>query len=192
MHTSTTTKKGFTLVETLVAVFLLSVAVASSMTMIQKSLQSSIYSKDEITASFLAQDVIEYIHNLRDTNYLRIAHCTDNPGDPGCSPTPTWLDGLENCDNNHCTIDTTDDTVTPCISTCTAVLRYNQTSRFYTYAAAANSSPSKFVRDVIITDINDGDVDEVDNEIKVRVTMSWRAGAGTQQIVVTEHLLNRY
>jgi len=59
-------KKGFTLIEALVAVSILMVAVAAPITIAQKGLSSAVYSKDQMIASYLAQDAIEYVINQRD------------------------------------------------------------------------------------------------------------------------------
>lgn len=58
-------KKGFTIIETLVAVTILMISIAGPLTIAQKSLNASIYARDQVTASFLAQDFIEKIKNER-------------------------------------------------------------------------------------------------------------------------------
>jgi prepilin-type N-terminal cleavage/methylation domain-containing protein len=63
--------RGFTLVETLMAVLLLSLAIAGPLTIASKSLQATLIAKDQDTAFYLAQDGIEYIWWVRDTNRLQ-------------------------------------------------------------------------------------------------------------------------
>ncbi len=58
--------KGFTIVETLVAVTILMISIAGPLTIANKSLMAAIYAKDQVTASFLAQDLMEDIKNQRD------------------------------------------------------------------------------------------------------------------------------
>lgn len=55
--------KGFTIIETLVAVTILMISIVGPLTIAQKSLMASIYARDQVTASFLAQDIIEKIKN---------------------------------------------------------------------------------------------------------------------------------
>lgn len=74
--------KGFTLVEALVAISVLMVAVVSPITIAQKGLSSALFSKDQMIASFLAQDTIEFIKGIRDDNVK---------GDF------EWLSGLTDC-----------------------------------------------------------------------------------------------
>src|SRR3990167_4310326 len=64
---------GFTLVETLVAVMLLSVAVVAPMSLAARSLGSAYYARDQITAFYLAQEAIEALRSIRDSQILIIA-----------------------------------------------------------------------------------------------------------------------
>ncbi len=57
---------GFTLIEALVAISLLMIAISSPIMLAQKGLSSSILSRDQMVASFLVQDGIESVKNLRD------------------------------------------------------------------------------------------------------------------------------
>lgn len=69
--------KGFTLIETLVAVSLLTIAVVAPMTLASRSLGSAYYARDQITAFYLAQEAIEAVRSLRDAQVLRIAQSSD-------------------------------------------------------------------------------------------------------------------
>ena len=83
-------KKAFTLVEALVAISILMIAIASPMTLAQKGLSTATLSKDQMIASFLAQDAIEAVKNIRDQTALRGGN--------------DWLATLSDC---VCTDDTT-------------------------------------------------------------------------------------
>lgn len=61
--------KGFTLIETLVAIAVLMIAVAGPLSIAHKALTGALYAKNQSIASFLAQDEMELIKNIRD-NYL--------------------------------------------------------------------------------------------------------------------------
>jgi prepilin-type N-terminal cleavage/methylation domain-containing protein len=109
------TDSGFTLVETLVAIAILMIAIAGPLTVAEKGLSAAIYARNQLMASYLAQDAMESIKNIVDSNEL--AKAKDN--------TTLWLNGLSNysCISssdspaNFCTIDTTSNT--PTISLCT-------------------------------------------------------------------------
>lgn len=62
--------KGFTLIETLVAISLLTVGVTGSFSLMQKVTSFASISSSQFVASYLAQEGIETIRNIRDTNYL--------------------------------------------------------------------------------------------------------------------------
>lgn len=59
---------GFTLIEALVAISILTIAVTGPLSLASKGLAYSSYAKDEITAFYLANEAIDVIRNIRDTN----------------------------------------------------------------------------------------------------------------------------
>ncbi len=60
-------KKGFTLIETLVAIMILSLVITSVVSLMSSSIFSARYAKNEIKASYIAQEGIDYMRNLRDS-----------------------------------------------------------------------------------------------------------------------------
>ncbi len=71
--------KGFTLVETLVAISILSLSILAGFTAVQNSLKSSVTAKNQMIAFYLTQDAMEFIKNKRgkrkkNTPYLRGLH----------------------------------------------------------------------------------------------------------------------
>lgn len=58
--------KGFTLVETLVAITILIIVIVGPMTIAQKGVQNAYFANDQVTAVFLAQEAIEAVRELRD------------------------------------------------------------------------------------------------------------------------------
>ncbi len=95
-------KKGFTLVETMVAIALLAIALVGPYVAVQNALQGSYVARDQLVASQLAQEGVEYVRSIRDNNY----HNGRN-----------WLFGFAdaqrdacygaNPGNNYCTVDPT-------------------------------------------------------------------------------------
>lgn len=59
---------GFTLVEALTAIFVLTFVVVGLMTVVSDSLFATKYARDEITANFLLQETIDFVRNDRDTS----------------------------------------------------------------------------------------------------------------------------
>ncbi len=58
--------RGFTLVEALVAISILMVAIAAPMSLAQKGTGATEFSTDQMIATYLAQDAIEAVKNIRD------------------------------------------------------------------------------------------------------------------------------
>jgi prepilin-type N-terminal cleavage/methylation domain-containing protein len=76
--------KGFTLVETLVAVAILVIATLGPLAIASQGITSAAYAKDQITAFYLAQEGIEYVRYVRDSN--------------ASIPFSSWLDTLSSCE----------------------------------------------------------------------------------------------
>lgn len=60
--------RAFTLVETLIAITILMIAIAGPLVIATKGLTSANYSKNQMIASYLAQESMEVIKNVRDNN----------------------------------------------------------------------------------------------------------------------------
>ena len=62
--------RGFTLVETLIAISIFSVSVVAMMSILGTGIYDTNYAKKKMAASYLAQEGIEYIRNVRDNDVL--------------------------------------------------------------------------------------------------------------------------
>lgn len=94
-----TYKKGFTLIESLVAIFMLSVVLATVISLVQSSIQANTLSQAQVTANYVAGEAIEYIRNVRDNQFLQIA------ADPNAltdGATATWLGGFDQSSASTC------------------------------------------------------------------------------------------
>ncbi len=78
--------KGFTLIELMVAVFVIVIGVLGTMSVIQRVLFLSSVSYSRLTAAYLAEEGIEIVRNVRDTNWLE-ARTAEN----------LWYEGLTAC-----------------------------------------------------------------------------------------------
>ena len=180
-------KTGFTLVEALVAISILMIAVASPMLLAQKSLSSATLSKDQMIASFLAQDAIETIRNIRD----QIA-VNPNPG------SNDWLAKLSDCyctgnecdlndltNSKYCVLDTTTGIVYPKEPDINPLKISYTDGNFAKYDYVGNDN-SKFSRYINIQKEPYSNPDEAIVNVKV----SWEAPAGTQSIDIQDFLYN--
>jgi type II secretory pathway pseudopilin PulG len=91
-------KNGFTLLEVVLAVFMLSTSAFASFSLIQSTIVSASLNKQKLTAYYSAQESLEVIRNIRDGNWLKQRDdeeilWTDGIVTEGCiSPRPTICD----------------------------------------------------------------------------------------------------
>lgn len=76
---------AFTLVEALIAMSILIIGIISSFILVTRALYNTSIIQDRLTASFLAQEGLELVREIRDSNYIKKI----NGGSNG------WADGLQ-------------------------------------------------------------------------------------------------
>ncbi len=96
--------RAFTLIETFVAISVLMASLVGPLTVSQKSLALSGYSRDKMTAYYLAQDAMEYIRGVRDDNAKqgnawsqfadRLSPCLITPSNVGCTLDSSQIFGI--------------------------------------------------------------------------------------------------
>jgi len=79
---------GFTILELIVAIFVMTVGVLGAYAVVQQIIVYNSISSSRLTAAYLAQEGIELVRNIRDTNWL----------DP---VNPLWDDGISNKIENN-------------------------------------------------------------------------------------------
>jgi len=157
-----TPMKGFTLIETMVAVTILALAIAGPFNAIQGALTNSFAARDQLIASALAQEGIEYIRSIRDDNYLAGAD---------------WLEGLDECMPGPCIVDPTQGE----ISTTVAPLKLSDTGLYNHDLGPDGGTASRFTRTIAIETVSA-------NEIRISATVAWKTSGGTFTTVLTENL----
>ncbi len=78
--------KGFTILEVMLSIFILTAAVVGSFSLIQQTLHASSLNQSKLIAYYLGQEGIEIVRNIRDNNWLE-----QYRSDPALS----WDDGLD-------------------------------------------------------------------------------------------------
>lgn len=180
MNNSLKFKKGFTLVETMVAISILMLGILGPLSIASSGLRNSLFAKDQVTAYYLAQEGIEYVRYVRDDNYLK---------------KNSWFSGLDNCTDAYgCAVDTeewfnTNASVTyKCTSAnCNnnALLYKIASNQHYTHQSSGNTA-TPFTR-IIKVEKNTNS-----REIKVTSTVTWQSGAGQKSFTLTENVFDIY
>jgi prepilin-type N-terminal cleavage/methylation domain-containing protein len=185
--------RGFTLVETLVAVSVLLVVVVGPMTIASRGMQNAYYAGDQTTAIYLAQEAIEYVQRLRDNEALE--HFDDfTGGQPTDGDTWDWYDTLDpdckqtdGCDIDFSSLAFSRDctTASQCRLNHYTGSSVSTQNRVYAYTGTAASDgdswqASPFTRRIYVGPLTNGGV-------PVTVTVSWDAsslfGVGTTKSV---------
>lgn len=166
--------RGFTLIETLVAISLLTVAIVAPMSLAAQSLAAAYYARDQITAFFLAQEAIEAVRSVRDAQILEIAQNTGTEG--------VDLFGSVPLGDTPFTIDAGEVEADQAIDTCDTTCPPLQTNGdLYGYYDNPPTNPppsdsgwqnSNFTRTV-----RAAYVDAEQDEVRLTVTVTWKTGA---------------
>lgn len=168
--------KGFTLMEVIVALFFITVGIIGSYALISSTISSTSYASNKFTASYLAQEGIELVRNIRDTNWLQGEGHTWNEqlATAICSGT---CDGA----NNGCRVDYNSVTsADPTLLAYSGQFLNIDGNGFYSYSG---SNQTKFKRKVSI------DSSTVDI-LRVCVRVEWQEKGKTYQITAQENLYN--
>lgn len=180
------TQRGFTLIETLVAVMILASSIAGPLSIASRSLSNSLVAKDQIIAFFLAQDAVEYVRFVRDSNRLKGADWLAGSGGSSAG-----IDLSPCATANGCYVDSTiNNPATP--TTCTSAgcaadattpsLSYDSTNALFTYATGPGITASIFTRQILLTNIST-------TEQKLTVTVTWSdVGGVTRRVQVYENI----
>lgn len=165
------TMKAFTLIETLVAITILTLAVAGPSFIASRAIIAAQTARDQLTALYLAQEGIEYVRMMRDDRYL----AAYQEGGTNVSE-EAWDDFLSDqalgkCRAPHsiCTLDTTPGAVKS-LDDCLGNTRDScdplSVAQLYTQQNASGSTETPFTRTIQATEISP-------TEVKIISTVSW-------------------
>lgn len=181
--------KGFTIVEAMVAIFILTVSVSSMLSITATASNSARYANNEITANYLIQEAVDSIRNSRDTiafqkknipgaGWSAFLSRYGNPGGKCFTSSGCYL-SMDEFDYSYTS---TGGDVDLCPGTC-PYLRYDSSGNhlFYNYTSGEET---KFRRTVKMEAVNPTD------EVKITVTMDWANGARTRTQTLVFTLLN--
>jgi prepilin-type N-terminal cleavage/methylation domain-containing protein len=173
---------GFTLLETLVAISILTLSVVGPLTAANRALVAARTARDQLTASYLAQEGVEYVRAVRDNAFL-------------AGPGVAWVNfitAIFPCRGSAtCTLDPsqpmgagTGYALVPCSGTC-APLRLTQLSNGtygYTQQTQSGTTVTPFTRRIQVTPVS-GAEEEI-----VTSTVSWTYHGTVYTVVSKDHL----
>ena len=154
---------GFTLVETLVSLFILSIAIAASFAVITSNLSNATLIKNNFIASGLAQEGAEIVRNLRDTDWFQ-GNSFGSFGGPSAA------------NGEYCVQWKSPEL----IASCANPLKKDNDG-FYSYDAGQDTIFSRTVR-----------VTSSATEIIVTIDVTWPDHGGIKKVSAEEHLYNWY
>lgn len=182
--------KGFTLVESLVAISVFTVGVSAAIFVITQSINVSARTKNKIIAAYLAQEGIEVARSVRDRNWL--AGKDSNVSGTTCQNEGTcWINGINDSDgannliksgcvqydSNYLLLPNPDCNTKP-------NLIFDSLSGYY----IMNSSASQFQR-TVTTEFIPQDTPSVGDPERLKVTSAVVCGTSCS-VVLEEYLYN--
>ncbi len=174
---SSLTNKGFTLIEVIITLFLLFVGISGSFLLIYRLLTMSEINNSRLIAANLAQEGVEIVKNIRDSNWIEEID---------------WDAGLENDGDYEVAYDSVG--LDLCSATCFTdhdinnlwPLNIHPASNFYDYVSDGSEIETKFKR--MITISHPGDCD--DNCVKATVAVYWQDRWGDFEFIIEEDIYN--
>ena len=173
--------RGFTLIETIVALAIFSASIVGLVAVTASGVANTNFAKNKLTASYLAQEGIELVRNMRDTTFI----------DGGWA---SFESAVINLCANGCYIDPVNKTLTAIScgeSDICKELSYNKNTSlqnngkgFFNYQKGTLSG---FTRKITVEDPDV--IDEID-EVQVTSTVSWQQGGKTKSVEMSETLFN--
>jgi len=195
-------KKGFTLIETMVAVSILMLAVSGPLYAASRATVAANNSQDQLTALYLAQEGVEYVRMMRDTAFMD--RYTQNDITASADSWNDFLNGayamsITNCRASSCALD-------PIPSNLLANMGYGSSlassagnpplymandgiTNYYTQKSVGNTL-QKFVRTIQVIDIP-GTVDAPGvpyPEKKIVSIVSWNSHGILYSEKITDHI----
>lgn len=167
--------KGFTLVESIVAIFILLISVVMPMAVVARALFAANYAQDQITAVYLAQEGIEVVRNTRDNNVLSGASLWDQ-GDLGDGSSISCYSG------SGCYVDAVNNRINACAGVCPSI-QEDTAGVVSWYGNYSDWTNTKYIRTIKLSKISV-------YEIKINSTVTWATRSGDRTASVEDVLTN--
>lgn len=154
-------KKGYLLVESIIAIMIVTVGLLGIFSLLSRSLSLNRVVSDRVKAAYLAAEGIEIVKNLLDNNLIQ-----EKPWNSGVS------DGEYEVDYKSLSLSPKE----------SRFLSFNSSDGFYSYG---DFQPTSFKRTIIINNSEDGQTMRVNSDVK------WTTrGGGKFEINLEDHFFN--
>lgn len=167
------TEYGFTLVEAIVAIAVISIGFVGSLVLLSRSSSLANSLKDRVVAAHLAEEGVEIVINIRDTNWLK-----------GLG----WRTGLPDTGPNFGAVDY-DGTAVDMSDTSESRKCLNWDGNFYRHAVApAYSCNTSFKRQMKLATLNENIGGQIVSYLEVKSIVEWKEKGVTKSLTVISHL----
>lgn len=171
-------KKGFTIIETLVAIAVIMTAIAGPLTISQRGLNAATVARDQFIAQYLAQDAIEQFYYERDKAIMSEQEWLDELPTQGCNGAGgCTIDSFDLSNNHFRYVQPSQEQIndrTPL---------YKTPLGFFTHISN-NNTLTPFSRQIWVMPIT------ADQEVAVTVLVTWKSGKNTHSITITKNVFN--
>lgn len=165
-------QKGMTFLELMVAMFILIVGIGGAMGLIHNTISAATMSRSRLKAVYLAQEGVELVRNIRDSNII---------------VGQNWLHNIPTlCE---CCKISFDHSIGQLIGQCDGGVpqRLRDFNGFYTHSTDPAAQDTAFTRQIRLSTYHLG----TDNEyLQVEVIVSWVHQGESSSVVVVSHLYN--
>ncbi len=181
--------RGFTIIEAIIAVFILSMSITAMLGLTASSMTSARYADNEITANYLLQEAVDSIRNSRDTIVFQqknwagfLARYTSCFSPNGCEILNTGYfyptgNGF-GAQAKECNTNPTFGEI-KC-----SILKYDSSASNQAFYLSNAGTNSRFKRRVKMEMVQSGD------GVKVKATIEWQNGASTKSQSLETILMN--
>jgi len=170
---------GFTLIEAIVAIGVISVGFVGSLVLLSKASSQAVAVKDRVVAAHLAAEGVEVIRNIRDTNWLKGRDWLNGLIEPSDAPTGTIVSGVVNYDSGA--IDSSDSSEPrKCL---------NWDGSFYRHAAApAYVCTTSFGRQIVLQKKEENISGQNISYLEIKSAVQWKEKGVIKSLTVIDHL----
>lgn len=173
-------EKGFTLVETLVAVAIFASSITALMSISARGINDNVFVKNKLIASYLAAEGVELVRNMRDNAALSLnSGYWENEflgtGSGISNVNACYSSGIVGSSANSCYIDVSipgNHTANPCEEGECPALLYDEENGVYGYSFGQSTN---FVRTINVNAVQGNST----KEVIIDSSVSWRQGNRT-------------